>query len=134
MGTRVSFEESIIGALPRRGILDNQHGGSRRKEARYETSFPVQVFGDATIIEGQAKDLSTLGCAIEAGEVPPPQSYVRLELSIPDGEPPLEIQLAAVRWSHEPHFGVEFIAFGDVQRTRLRRYLASLDTSAKQSA
>ena len=115
-------------------MLDDQHGGSRRKEARYTTFFPVHVFGDATIIEGQAKDLSTLGCAIEAGEVPSPQSYVRLELSIPDGEPPLEIQLAAVRWSHERLFGVEFIAFGDVQRTRLRRYFASLDASAKKSA
>ena len=115
-------------------MLDEQQGGSRRKEARYATSFPVHVFGDATIIEGQAKDLSTLGCAIEAGELPPPQSYVRLELSIPDGEPPLEIQLAAVRWSHERFFGVEFIAFGDVQRTRLRRYFASLDASAKKAA
>lgn len=113
----------------------NDHCGvSRRKEARYVTSFPVQAFGDATLIEGQAKDLSTLGCAIEAGELPPHQSYMRLELSIPDGEPPLEIQLAAVRWSHDRFFGVEFIAFGEVQRTRLRRYFASLDASAKKSA
>ena len=115
-------------------MLDDQHGGSRRKEARYATSFPVQTFGDATIIEGQAKDLSTLGCAIEAGEVPPPQSYVRLELSIPDGESPLEIQLAAVRWSHERFFGVEFIAFGDTQQARLRKYFASLDASTQKSA
>lgn len=115
-------------------MLNEQDGGSRRKEARYATSFPIQAFGDATIIEGQAKDLSTLGCAIESGELPPLQSYLRLELALPDGEPPLEIQLAAVRWSHERFFGVEFIAFGDAQRTRLRRYFASLDANAKKSA
>lgn len=99
--------------------MDGHWNRTRRKEARYSTSFPVHVFGDATLIEGQAKDLSTLGCAIEAGETPAAQSYLRLELSIPDGESPLEIQLAAVRWCHDRSFGVEFIAFGEAQRTRL---------------
>ncbi len=109
--------------------MSDQYSASRRKEARYATSFPVKVIGDATI-EGQAKDLSTLGCAIEADEVPPPRSYLRVELWIPDGNSPLEIQLAAVRWSHERLFGLEFIAFGEAQRTRLRRYFASLEASA----
>lgn len=86
------------------------------------------------MVEGQAKDLSTLGCAIETDEPPPPQTYLQVELSLPDGEPPLEIQLAAVRWSRERCFGVEFIAIGEAQRTRLRHYFASLDASAEKSA
>jgi hypothetical protein len=89
--------------------------------------------GDVAV-EGQAKDLSTLGCAIEADEPPPPQTYLQLELSLPDGEVPLEVQLAAVRWSHQRLFGVEFIAFGEVQRIRLRKYLDSLDVSGQKAA
>lgn len=113
--------------------MADQENGSRRKEARYATSFPVRAVGDITV-EGQAKDLSTLGCAIETDAPPPPQSYLQLELSLPDGESSLEIQLSVVRWSHGRLFGVEFIAFGEVQRTRLRKYFASLDASAQKSA
>lgn len=130
------MEDAVLRKLSsvKEGILTDQQSATRRKEARYATSFPVQAFGDARVIEGQAKDLSTLGCAIDADELPAQQSYLRLELSLPDGEPPLEIQLAAVRWSHDRLFGVEFIAFGEVQRTRLRKYFASLDASAIKSA
>lgn len=107
----------------------------RRKEPRFCTSFPVRVVNEgAATVEGAAKDLSSLGCSVEAETPPPPQSYVNLTLVLPDGDAPLEIQLAVVRWSHDRLFGVEFIAFGEAQKTRLKRYLASCSPTSSEAA
>ncbi len=107
----------------------------RRKELRYCTSFPVRVVNEGTdTVEGVAKDLSSLGCSVEAETPPMSQSYVKLTLVLPDGDSPLEIQLAVVRWSHDRLFGVEFIAFGEAQKTRLKRYLASCVPTSSEAA
>lgn len=107
----------------------------RRKEPRYCTSFPVRVVSDGAItVEGTAKDLSSLGCSIEADTPPPAHSYANLTLVLPDGDAPLEIQLAVICWSHDRLFGVEFIAFGEAQKTRLKRYLASCTLTSSEAA
>lgn len=59
---------------------------------------------------------------------------MNLTLVLPDGDSPLEIQLAVVRWSHGRLFGVEFIAFGEAQRSRLRRFLTSQELSSLKTA
>lgn len=97
----------------------------RRQQERLPVSFAVQYIGEITG-SGQAADLSTLGCAVVTDTAVPVKSYVKLQLSLPDGERPLEIDLAVVRWSHGKNFGVEFIAFGEVQKTRLKRFLISV--------
>lgn len=107
----------------------------RRKEPRYCTSFPIRILKEGSDpVEGTAKDLSSLGCSVEAETTPTPQSYVNLTLVLPDGDAPLEIQLAIVRWSHNRLCGVEFIAFGEAQKTRLKRYLASCTPTTAEAA
>jgi len=107
----------------------------RRKEPRYSTSFSVRVVNDgAVMVEGTAKDLSSLGCSIEVQLPFTPQSYVTLELMLPDGDLPLNIHLAVVRWRHDCSFGVEFIAFDESQKTRLKRYLTSYSLATPEAA
>jgi PilZ domain len=98
----------------------------QRQHARYPVCFPVAYDGEGGGGQGQAADLSILGCAVVSDAAVEPKTYVKLHLSMPDGESPLEIELAVVRWCHGGVFGVEFIAFGEVQKTRLKRFLSSV--------
>jgi len=94
----------------------------RRQHDRYAVAFPIN-FSKEAVGHGQAMDLSVLGCAVDADQPVATQVYLELELSLPDSDAPLEIDLAIVRWSHEQKFGVEFIAFGETQKKRLLRFL-----------
>ena len=104
--------------------MADEHGQDRRQHARHPVSFPVDYIG-GVIGCGQAADLSPLGCAIASDTPVPVQTYLKIQLSLPGGATPLEIELAVVRWSYGSLFGVEFIAFGELQKARLRRFLAS---------
>lgn len=95
----------------------------RRQHNRYAITFPVIFSGDTTG-QGQAADVSVLGCAVDADQTVEAKTYLKLELSLPDGDAPLEIELAVVRWSHQQKFGMEFIAFGEAQKKRLMRFLS----------
>ena len=95
----------------------------RRLHDRYAVAFPVN-FSEEAAGHGQTMDLSVLGCAVDAGEAVGDKTYLKMELSLPDGESPLKIDLAAVRWSHEQKFGTKFIAFGEAQKKRLMRFLS----------
>jgi len=106
-------------------MLDEQDRRNRRQHDRHPVSFPVAYTGEFTG-QGQAADLSVLGCAIVSDIEVPVKTYCKLQLSLPDGDKPLEIQLAVVQWRHGRIFGLEFIAFGEVQKTRLKRFLNSL--------
>lgn len=77
-------------------------------------------------------DLSVLGCAVIANQAVEPKTYLKFALSLPDGESPMEIDLAVVRWSHDRKFGVEFIIFGEVQKKRLLRFLNDMACSAQK--
>lgn len=106
-------------------MLDEQEKDQRQHE-RYPLCFPVAYDGEGVMGQGQAADLSILGCAVVCDAPVPAKSYITLQLSLPDGETRLDIDLAVVRWSHGEIFGVEFIAFGEVQKTRLKRFLSSV--------
>ncbi|MDH4097893.1 MAG: PilZ domain-containing protein [Nitrospira sp.] len=111
-----------VEALCVRFIVTDESTIQRRQHDRYTVSFPVSFSGEAAG-HGQAMDLSVLGCAIDADQAAGAKTYLKLTLSLPDGEEPLEIDLAVVRWSHERKFGLEFIAFGETQKKRLMRFL-----------
>jgi PilZ domain len=106
-------------------MTDNQAMDQRQHE-RYPVCFPLVYDGEGITGQGQAADLSILGCAVVSDAAVEPKSYIKLHLSMPDGESPLEIELAVVRWCNGGVFGVEFIAFGEVQKTRLKRFLCSV--------
>lgn len=77
-------------------MLDEQEKDQRQHE-RYPLCFPVAYDGEGVMGQGQAADLSILGCAVVCDAPVPAKSYITLQLSLPDGETPLDIDLAVVR-------------------------------------
>ncbi len=49
---------------------------------------------------------------------------------LPDGNPPMEIDLARVRWARGGKFGLQFLRLGPEERERLLRFIDALDAGA----
>lgn len=71
-------------------------------------------------------NLSAEGCAIGSTVSMPKGIYVALQLHLNDEVSPVEVELAAVRWSSDLQFGVEFIRLKGEEQERLRAYAQSL--------
>ncbi len=74
--------------------------------------------------EGEARDLSKMGCRIASDTVPAVGHEVEIQLFSKDFSWPLKIGTAIVRWVASDSFGVEFLALGSAQRERLRQLIA----------
>lgn len=74
--------------------------------------------------EGRALDISVPGCLIESSVSVKKGDYLQLKLCMPGLQSPLSIELAAVRWSNKPHFGVEFIKMYERERRQLNQIMA----------
>jgi len=78
--------------------------------------------------EGGTANLSMVGCAGASQKVFQPGEHIALRVHLPDGNPPLEVDLATVRWVNGDQFGLEFIHLGEKEKDRLRQFLDSLDS------
>ncbi len=48
--------------------------------------------------------------------------------SLPDQAPPMDIELAAVRWAKGQEFGLEFLIMGREEEERLDRFVGTLQS------
>jgi len=78
--------------------------------------------------EGKIVDLSMSGCEVESNKRLQQGRELPVLLHLPDGNPPLEIKVARVRWSRGQHFGLKFLTMEPDQQARLRRVVSSLET------
>ena len=78
--------------------------------------------------EGGMVNLSLAGCAGASPKVFHPGEHIALLVHLPDGQPPMEVDLATVRWSNGDQFGLEFVHLGQNEKDRLRQFLDSLET------
>ena len=102
-------------------------------EKRQYRRFPVQFrssFSSVNVVggEGALADLSVRGCRIEAGIAVKAGTELRLKIHLPNEPTPLEIAVAAVRWTRKEAFGVEFMDMHDEEWKRLGRFIASMDS------
>ncbi|HXV69180.1 MAG TPA: PilZ domain-containing protein [Nitrospira sp.] len=99
----------------------------RRRFARYIVQCPIVAHKDGVMIgDGLSYDLSAGGCAVESAASVGRGDYVALHLYLPDHRDPttpLQVELAAVRWTIQGKFGVEFITMSSEDQQRLRRYV-----------
>ena len=59
--------------------------------------------------------------------------YLALQLTLPDQQAPttpLAVDVAAVRWTSQRKFGLEFISMPSGDQERLRRYVKILQTTS----
>ena len=97
-----------------------------RRGPRVEARGSVTFEGEGHVGKGKLFNVSSWGCGVESITDVIPGAYVGVSLSLPDQLSPVEIELAAVRWSARRRFGVEFLSISQPSRTRLEQFLARL--------
>jgi len=90
-------------------------------------SVDLQVYfsttGNTAIREGTMFDLSARGGAVASMSSVQPGSAVRILIRATDLGSPITIEAAAVRWSSQGEFGVEFVGLSEIDQGRLHRLL-----------
>ncbi len=77
-----------------------------RTNPRYPIQCPIVFSGDDnTIGQGTVVNLSTGGWRVRSDTQPRPGTYLALHVLLPDEAPPMEVDLAAVRWAWGSEFG-----------------------------
>lgn len=99
-----------------------------RKDVRYAVQRPVSFRGDFVSGTGTILNISRQGCAIVSDTVAEADAYLRLNVQLHDEEDPVQVELAAVRWSSAKRFGVEFIKMPQEVGERLRQFVKLLES------
>jgi len=96
-----------------------------RKQPRFVVHLPGSFLGEHRTGEGVLVNISTDGCAVRSDARLQPGSFVELRIDLPDPEPPVEVEVAVVRWSRGDEFGLDFISLRPEECRRLSRFLRS---------
>ena len=98
---------------------------------RFQAHLPVAFARDGHPGEarGLVYNLSIDGCKVTSNTRVAPGTYLTLRLYLPAPHAPVEIRLAAVRWTMEGDFSVTFLHMQSEESQRLTRYLAVLETT-----
>jgi hypothetical protein len=101
-----------------------------RKSSRFAVQLPLSFFEAEHAMHGIILNISREGCMVTAEHVPAPPTYVRLNMQLREGQEPVHVELAAVRWSSSKKFGLEYIKLMPEQRERLVSFMAMLERDA----
>ena len=102
--------------------------GESRRAPRFTMQGAVAFSSDDSSSQGSLLNLSTGGCAFECETLFQKGDYVGLRMYLRDQELPVEVDLAAIRWSTGKEYGLEFIRIREEVQKRLRTLL----TASKQ--
>ncbi|MDH4243009.1 MAG: PilZ domain-containing protein [Nitrospira sp.] len=100
-----------------------------RKAQRYAVQIPCTFGTSEGKSHGTILNLSAHGCALTAERLPSKGSYLSLDIDLLNGEIPVQIELAGVRWVSEPRCGVEFIRMSSDALRQLSAFVLILDTT-----
>ena len=98
-----------------------------RKHTRFAVQLPVSFSGDQLFDGGTILNLSAEGCAITSETVAGAPVYLQLTMQLREREEPVQVDLAAVRWSVAMRFGVEFIKIRPEEGERLKEFVKVLE-------
>ena len=99
-----------------------------RKHTRFAVQLPVSFRGDRLSHGGTILNLSAEGCAITSETVADAAVYLHLTMQLRAREEPVQVDLAAVRWSSGTRFGVEFIKIRPEEGERLKKFVKVLES------
>ncbi|MGH7147972.1 MAG: PilZ domain-containing protein [Nitrospiraceae bacterium] len=99
-----------------------------RKHTRFAVQLPVSFRGDQISHGGTILNLSAEGCAITSETVADAAVYLHLTMQLRAREEPVQVDLAAVRWSSGTRFGVEFIKIRPEEGERLKKFVKVLES------
>lgn len=98
-----------------------------RKHVRFAVQRPVSFQGDLVAGTGTILNISRQGCAIMSDSVADADAYLQLKVQLLEEEDPVQVDLAAVRWSSAKRFGVEFIKMQQDVGERLKQFVKILE-------
>ena len=98
-----------------------------RKHTRFAVQLPVSFKGDQLSAEGTILNVSEDGCAITSETVASVGVYLQMTMQLRVREEPVQVDLAAVRWSSATRFGVEFIKLRPEEEERLKEFVKALE-------
>lgn len=97
-----------------------------QRKVHYQISLSTT---SAATGEGKLLDLSIDGCRIERACHLSVNNYLSLRLTLASDDPPILVDLAAVRWVGEKECGIQFLSIQPVQLLRLHKFLSSAEKS-----
>lgn len=97
----------------------------QRRAPRHVVQAGVTFEGEGQAGNGRTSNVSSWGCAVESQTHLTPGTYVGVILNLPNETAPVEVELAAVRWTASRRFGVEFLSVSRVSRRRLDHFLGA---------
>jgi len=100
-----------------------------RKHTRFAVQLPVSFKGDQRSDGGTILNLSEEGCAITSESVADVAVYLQMLMQLWAGEEPVQVELAAVRWSSATAFGVEFIKIRPEEVEQLKKFVKALEST-----
>ena len=100
-----------------------------RKHTRFAVQLPVSFREDQLSHGGTILNLSAEGCAITSETVSGASVYLQLTMHLREREEPVQVDLAAVRWSYATRFGVEFIKIRPEEGERLKQFVKALEAT-----
>ena len=100
-----------------------------RKHTRFAVQLPVSFKGDQLSDGGTILNVSEVGCAITAETIADVPAYLQMMMHLRAGEAPIQVDLAAVRWSSATRFGVEFIKLRHEEEVRLKKFVKALEST-----
>ena len=98
-----------------------------RKHVRFAVQRPVAFHGDTLSGNGTILNISREGCAITSQTVAGAEAYLQLKMQLLEKEEPIQVDLAAIRWSAGAKFGVEFIKMHAEAGARLQQFVKLLE-------
>ncbi len=98
---------------------------------RYPIQCPVTFLGDHLVGEGTVRNVSQGGWKVDSDQPVQRGHYFALRVLLPDQVVPMKVDLAAVRWSSEREFGLEFLRMQPEEQARLRRFVSALEKAPR---
>lgn len=105
----------------------------QRKNIRFHVQFRSSFSSIAMVGgEGSLVDLSLRGCRIESPTDVRPGAALELRIEVIEGEPPIQVQAAIVRWSRGQQFGLEFEVISSTEWVHLQDIVKQLELEPYQ--
>ena len=85
--------------------------------------FSLTFKGKQVDGKGRLVDLAIRGCAMETDEVVKRGEVLQVTLNMPDARPPVDIEVAVVRYSQGIRLGLEFLRINEKSEKELREFV-----------
>ncbi|MCH6558421.1 MAG: PilZ domain-containing protein [Nitrospirae bacterium] len=98
-----------------------------RQFPRFPVHCPIVFYRDDTRAEGTMVDVSMSGCGVESTARLAQGNYGVLLLHLPEHDPPVQVDVAVVRWAREQRCGLQFLRMRPEEKERFHRFIGTFD-------